>query len=79
MFGERRYICYLVTLNNYHVLLIIIQLKDGIGTVWNRSPFLGLDRGRGYVVFITIMQNHIMFPHMHYVQFSTKSFICLIS
>ena len=45
-----------------------IQLTDVIGTVWNRSPFLGLDRGRGYVAFITIMQNNIMYtPKVIYV------------
>ena len=72
-------ICNVDKLNTCHVFLFIIQLKDGIVTVWNRSPFLGLCRGRGYVVFITIMQNHRMLTPMNYVQFSIKSFICLNS
>ena len=54
MFVERRYMhcgyAYLL-----RVFLFIIQLKDGTGTVWNWSPFLGLDRGGRYVVFITIL------------------------
>ena len=50
-----------------YFLFFSIQLNDGIGTVWNRSPFLGLDRGRGYVVFITFLLNHIIITPMYYV------------
>ena len=54
-------ICSLDALNTCHVFLFIIQLKDDIDAVRNRPPFLGLDRGRGYVVFITFFQNNLMF------------------
>ena len=48
-----------------YFLFFSIQLNDGIGTVWNRSPFLGLDRGRGYVVFIIFRQNHVIITPMY--------------
>ena len=48
----------------------IIQLQDGIDTVWNRAPFLGRDRGRTYVVFISVRQNNIMFTPLYFIMFN---------
>ena len=44
-------------INNCPITHFIIQINDGIGTMWNRSRSLGRGRCWEYVILSTMFQN----------------------